>query len=99
MVMGCNGIEHLCKEVLEEKKGLTQMDDDKLVSVREEVMSQEDDDDSASSKEVEDLKENLVLQVESSSQVTSLPQEGLNSLALSKLVSSVTNLVIDDFEL
>jgi hypothetical protein len=28
-----------------------------------------------------------------------LPQEGLNSLALSKLVSSVTNLVIDDFEL
>ncbi|KAK2404381.1 sterol 3beta-glucosyltransferase [Trifolium repens] len=75
--MGCNGIEHLCKEVLEEKKGLTQMDDDKLVSVREEVMSQEDDDDSASSKEVEDLKENLVLQVESSSQVTSLPQEGM----------------------
>jgi hypothetical protein len=96
--MGCNGIEHLCKEVLEEKKGLAQMDDDKLVIVREQVMSQEDDD-SASSKEVEDLKENLVLQIQSSSQVTSLPQEGLNSLALSKLVSSVTNLVIDDFEL
>ncbi|GAU13332.1 hypothetical protein TSUD_42860 [Trifolium subterraneum] len=75
MVMGCNGIEHLCKEVLEEKKGVTQMDDDdELVSVREEVMSQEDDDDSASSKKVEDLKENLVHQL--SSQVTSLPQEG-----------------------
>ncbi|MCI96616.1 hypothetical protein A2U01_0117916, partial [Trifolium medium] len=35
------------------------MDDDELVSVRGEVMSQEDDDDSASSKEVEVLKENL----------------------------------------
>jgi hypothetical protein len=74
------------------------MDDDKLVIVREQVMSQEDDD-SASSKEVEDLKENLVLQIQSSSQVTSLPQEGLNSLALSKLVSSFRILVIDDFEL
>ncbi|XP_045809226.1 sterol 3-beta-glucosyltransferase UGT80B1 isoform X2 [Trifolium pratense] len=95
MVMGCNGIEHLCKEVLEDKKGLTKMDDGGFVSVRGEVMSQEDDD-SASSKEVEDLKENLVHQL--SSQVTSLPQEGLEP-GIAASVGSERNSLIGEAEI
>ncbi|KAI5400144.1 hypothetical protein KIW84_065174 [Lathyrus oleraceus] len=73
--MGCNGIEHLCKQVLEEKKGFRQMNDDELVSVREEVMSQEVDD-SVSSKMEEDSKANFGHQ-SSESEATSLPHIGL----------------------
>lgn len=84
--MGCNGIEHLCKQVLEEKKGFRQMNDDELVSVREEVMSQEVDD-SVSSKMKEDSKANFGHQ-SSESEATSLPHIGLCSFALSILVYS-----------
>lgn len=73
IAMGCNGIEHLCKEVVEDEKGLRKMDDDKLVSVRGEIMSQEDDG-SPSSKE----------RGSQSTEVTSLPHRGLCSFALSK---------------
>lgn len=69
--MGCNGVEHLCKQVLEEKKGFRQMNDDEFVTVRGEVMSQQVDDDSVSSKMEEDLKTNLGYQS------TSLPHIGL----------------------
>lgn len=84
--MGCNGIEHLCKVVVEDKKGLRKMDDDKLVSVRgeSEIMSQEDDG-SPSSKE----------RGSQSSEVTSLPHKGLCSLALSKSdLSAVQHMLV-----
>lgn len=64
-MMGCNGIEHLCKEVLEEKKGVRQMEDDELVSVAVEVASQQDDDLASSNLEHQSL------------QVTSLSHRGL----------------------
>ncbi|CAK8573379.1 unnamed protein product [Lathyrus sativus] len=75
--MGCNGIEYLCKHVLEEKKGFSfrQMNDDKLVNVREEVMSQEVVD-SVSSKMEEDSKADFGHQ-SSESEATSLPNIGL----------------------
>ncbi|CAI8583171.1 unnamed protein product [Vicia faba] len=68
--MGCNGIEHLCKQVVEEKKGFRQMNDDELGSVIREVMSQEVND-SVSSKMEEYLKANLGLE-SSESEATSL---------------------------
>ncbi|XP_027189811.1 sterol 3-beta-glucosyltransferase UGT80B1 isoform X3 [Cicer arietinum] len=55
-MMGCNGIEHLCKEVLEEKKGVRQMEDDELVSVAVEVASQQDDDLASSNLEHQSLQ-------------------------------------------
>ncbi|KAL5069713.1 hypothetical protein RYX36_020600 [Vicia faba] len=73
--MGCNGIEHLCKQVVEEKKGFRQMNDDELGSVIREVMSQEVND-SVSSKMEEYLKANLGPE-SSESEATSLPHIGL----------------------
>lgn len=81
--MGCNGrTEHFPKQVVEEKKGLKQMDyddndDGELVSVKVDVKSQD---------EVEDCKPNLE---QKSSHATPLPQRGLCLLAHSKSVSSV----------
>lgn len=82
--MGCNGTtEHFPKQVVEEKKGIKQMDYDddddgggELVSVKVEVKSQD---------EAEDCKPNLE---QKSSHATPLPQRGLCLLAHSKSVSS-----------
>lgn len=85
--MGCNGIEHLCKEVVEDKKGLRKMDDDKLVSVRgeSEIMSQEDDG-SPSSKE----------RGSQSSEVTSLPHRGLEHCVTAPIGTERNPLIAED---
>ncbi|XP_058769893.1 sterol 3-beta-glucosyltransferase UGT80B1 [Vicia villosa] len=88
--MGCNGVEHLCKQVLEEKKGFREMNDDELVTVRGEVMSQQVDDDSVSSKMAEDLKTNLRYQS------TSLPRLGLEHCITAPSGTERNSLIAED---
>ncbi|KAJ1424984.1 UDP-glucuronosyl/UDP-glucosyltransferase [Sesbania bispinosa] len=93
-----SGIEHLSKEELEQgfefsqqKKGLRQMDGDKLV--KGDIKSQDEKFQVTSSKEAEDSKANLG---HKSSQVTSSPRRGLGHCITAPIGTERNPLIADD---